>query len=191
MTLGRALEGNRPDVVTVPMLSWLLDGAAPDRLGGLMGAGLRLKPEGGHTLVVATGTLRGITTCLALWPRRGVSVLVADADYSHAQLCKSAMLRWRRKIRRVRTWWLDAQPVDEVRSGDRVELLLRESAWPFPYFSGHARPAGPDASGAVEVLAGIDWQHRPATLIRAPSILTGPHAALTADIGDSAFREVP
>jgi hypothetical protein len=120
-----------------------------------------------------------------------VSVLVAEAGYSHAQLWTAAMRRWRRESRNVRRWWLDGQALDEVRAGNKVELLLRESAWPFPYFCGSATRARPVRAGALEILTGIDWQHRPVTFTRAAATLTGPHAALTADVRESAFEATP
>jgi hypothetical protein len=138
-------------------------------------------------MLVTTGSLCGRTTCLAVWPRRGVSVLVADAAFSHTQLSNAAARQWRRAGRKVRTWWLDGQAVDEIRIGDEVELLLHSSGWPFPFFSGRAQPAQPNAAGALEVLTGIDWQHRPVTLTRTASALTGTNAVLTADVGASAF----
>jgi hypothetical protein len=80
--------------------------------------------------------------------------------------------------------------VDEIRAGEAIDLLLRESRWPYPYFAGRARAAEPKDPGVLEVLAGLDWQHRPVTLTRTASNLIGPHAALSLDVRDSAFERV-
>lgn len=181
VALGEAIAGDNPVVVSTQMLSCLLERATPDSTGALLGAGLRLQPDRKrHRLLVATGTLHDKTTCLAVWPRRGISVLVADAGYSHADLWTRAILQWRRPAKVVRTWWLDGQPVDEVRAGDTTELLIEESAWPFPYFSGRAGPGG---------LTGIDWYGRAVTLRRGSSTLTGPYGTLTSEPRESAYRE--
>lgn len=178
--LAAALAGRRPDVVSGKMIELLLECAVADGTGGALGAGLRLHREGAHLTLLCSGTILGHTTCVLVWPRRGASVLVANAPVGHRVLRDEAVQRWRRP-EVVRSWWLDGQEVVEVRSGDRVELLVNESMWPFPLFAGSARNG---------TLAGLDWQGDPLVLTDRGSELAGADVLLTAVSSESAFRAV-
>lgn len=176
--LAAALAGNRPEVVTGKMIELLLEGAIADGAGGALGAGLRIHRVGAHLTIMCSGTILGHTTCILVWPRRGTSVLVANAAVDHRLLRDEAVERWQRR-EEVRSWWLDGQEVKEVRSGDEVELLITESMWPFPLFAGRA------GNGT---LAGLDWQGDPLILTDRGNELAGADLLLTAVSGESAFR---
>lgn len=180
MTLARALDGRRPDVVTWPMLAMLLDTAIPVNGGTHLGAGIRTHHIGQHRVLLSTGTISNWTTCVLIWPRRGSSILVAEAGYSHDALRDAAVQHWRRDDATVRTWWWDGQEIIELRHGDHVELVLRETTWPFPIFSGQA---GNDHS-----LVGVDWCGRPLRLLRRGDSLLGPDLRVTADVAGSAYQ---
>ena len=177
MTLARALDGHRPDVVSWPMLALLLEGAIPGRDGAYLGAGIRTHPAGHHRVLVSTGTIRDRTTCVAFWPRRGASVLVAEAGCDHDLLWRAAAARWQRDDAPARTWWWDGQEVVELRHGDAIDLVLRETTWPSPLFSGRADG---------ERLVGVDWRGAPLELLDRGDALVAPGMRLTADVGDSA-----
>ncbi|MBM7789666.1 serine hydrolase domain-containing protein [Tenggerimyces flavus] len=176
--LAAALAGHRPDVVSGKMIELLLECAVADGSGGALGAGLRIHREGAHLTLMSSGTILGHTTCVLVWPRRGASVLVANAAVDHRVLRDEAVERWQRR-EVVRSWWLDGQEVMEVRSGNEVELLIAESMWPFPLFAGRARN---------RTLAGLDWQGDPLVLTDRGSELAGADLLLTAVPGESAFR---
>jgi CubicO group peptidase (beta-lactamase class C family) len=182
MTLARALEGRRPEVVTWPMLALLLEGAVSDGDGAQLGAGIRTHAVRRHRLLVSTGTLGGRTTCVAVWPRRGASVLVAEEGYSHDALWQAAAARWRRDDAPARTWWLDGQKVLQLQDGDAIELLVGETTWPFPLFSGRADG---------RTLVGVDWRGEPLELLDEGDALVGPGMRLTADVDDSAAPGQP
>lgn len=179
MTLARALEGRRPDVVTWQMLALLLEGATPDAAGAHLGAGIRTHAAGHRRVLVSTGTIRDRTTCVAVWPRRGASVLVAEAGCDHDALWRAAAHRWHRDDAPARTWWWDGQEVVELRHGDEVDLVLRETTWPFPLLSGRA---------TGRTLAGVDWRGTPLELVDRGDALVGPGIRLAADVADSAAR---
>ena len=178
MTLARAIDGRRTDVVTWPMLALLLDAAIPDHKGAHLGKGIRTHPIGHHRVLVSTGTIRNRTTCVTVWPRRGASVLVAEAGYSHDSLWQAASHRWHRDDKPARTWWWDGQAVIELRHGDQVELVLRETTWPFALFSGRTQG---------QTLVGIDWRGEPLELLDEGETLGGTGMRLTADVADSAY----
>lgn len=177
MLLARALEGHRPDVVTWPMMALLLKQAVPVDRGGCLGAGIRVHRVRHHRVLVSTGTLRDRTTCLVAWPSRGSSVLVAEAGYSHDALREAGAQHWRRDGASCRTWWWDGQEVVEVRHGEAVDLLLRETTWPYALFSGQARDRR---------LVGVDWRGEPLELLDRDGALIGPDMVLTANVADSA-----
>ena len=177
VTLGQALAGLRPEVVPWSVLALLLDTLVPSGRGELLGAGVRTCRIGMHQVLVSSGTLLDHTTCLVAWPRRGTSVFVAAGAADHAVLRDLATARWLRD-EQDRRWWWDGQEVHELRHGSEVELVLRETTWPYPLFAG--RRDG-------DVLTGIDWQGRAVTLTDHDRTLTGPGIALTADLGDSAW----
>jgi CubicO group peptidase (beta-lactamase class C family) len=177
MTLARAIDGRRPGVVTWPMLVKLLELTIPDHSGAHFGAGIRTHRVGYHSVLVTTGTVRNRTTCITVWPRRGTSVLVAEAGQSHDSLWRAATLRWRRDDTPARTWWWDGQAVIELHHGDKVELLLSQTTWPFPLFSGRAKG---------QTLIGVDWCGRPLELLDQGDSLIGAGTRLTADVADSA-----
>lgn len=176
--LAAALAGHRPDVVTGTMIELLLEGAIADGAGGALGAGLRIHREGAHLTIMSSGTILEHTTCILVWPRRGASIVVANATVDHSLLRDEAVERWQRR-EEVRSWWLDGQEVKEVRSGDQVELLISESMWPFPFFAGRERNG---------TLTGLDWQGHPLVLIDRGSELAGADLLLTAVSGKSAYR---
>ena len=178
MTLARAIDGQRSDVVTWPMLALMLEEAIPDHTGACLGAGIRTHPLNDHRVLVSTGTIRNRTTCLMVWPRRGASILVAEAGYSHDSLRDAATLQWRRDDTHARTWWWDGQEVIELRHGDKIELVLRQTTWPFALFSG--RPSD-------QTLIGVDWRGQPLELLDRGDALVGPGIVLTADVSDSAY----
>jgi CubicO group peptidase (beta-lactamase class C family) len=179
MTLAGALDGREPDVITPTMLSLLLETVTPGRDGTSIAAGLRVHPVGASRVLVSTGTILDRTTCIVVWPRRGASVLVADRSSRHDLLRDAAIGHWRRDDTPVRTWWWDAQEVLELRHGpDIIELLLVETSWPFPLFSGRLCDEG---------LVGVDWRGAPLTLANHHSALVGDSLVLTADAADSAY----
>ncbi len=172
MTLARALDGRRPDVVSLPMLARLLAGAIPDRDGVHYGAGIRTHAIGYHRVLVSIGHIRDHRTCVAVWPRRGASVLVAEAACDREALWQAAAAPWRRDDALVRTWWWDAQAVLQLQHGDEVDLALSETTWPFPLFSGRADG---------RTLVGVDWRGAPLELHDRGDALAGPGIRLTAD----------
>jgi CubicO group peptidase (beta-lactamase class C family) len=178
VTLARALNGDHPAVVTGSMLTLLLRSTVPASDGVDLSPGLRSQRVGLHRVLAATGTIRDRTTCVALWPRRGASVLVAEAGYSHDALVDSAVQRWQRNDEAARSWWWDGQEVIELRFGDQLELRLRETVWPFALFTGRA------ARGRYR---GIDAAGSPLELAHCGDALVAPGMLLTADVGDSAF----
>jgi CubicO group peptidase (beta-lactamase class C family) len=178
MTLARAIDGHQPDVITWPMLALMLETAIPDQRGSCLGAGLRTHAVGAHRVLVSTGTIRDRTTCMTVWPRRGCSVVVAEAGYSHDSLRDTATDRWRRADTLVRTWWWDGQAVIELRHGDEVELLMRETTWPSALFSGRR---------SDETMIGVDWRGQPLELFERGVALIGTGMVLTADVSHSAF----
>jgi CubicO group peptidase (beta-lactamase class C family) len=182
MTLGRALDGRRPDVVSWPMLGLLLEGASADRDGVHYGAGIRTHAIGRHRVLVCIGHIGDHRTCVAIWPRRGVSVLVAEADCDRELLWQAAANRWKRDDAPARTWWWDAQEVVQVHDGDAVELVLRETTWPYPLFAGRAHG---------QTLVGVDWRGAPLELLDQGEVLEGAGIRLTADIADSAAAGQP
>jgi hypothetical protein len=177
MTLARALDGRRPDVVTWPLLARLLEGAIPDRDRVHHGAGIRTHAVGRHRVLVSIGHIRDRRTCIAVWPRRGASVLVAEAGCDRDALWRTAAGRWQRDDALARTWWWDGQEVVQLQDGDAVELLLGETTWPFPLFSGRAHG---------RTLVGVDWRGEPLELLDRGEALVGAGIRLTADVADSA-----
>ncbi|HTE60075.1 MAG TPA: serine hydrolase domain-containing protein [Solirubrobacteraceae bacterium] len=180
--LGAALDGASPAVVGVREVELLLHGGAALPDGTVWGAGVRTVPVGPHRILVASGTMSDRTTALVAWPRRGVSVLVAQRGAAHDELRDAAVERWRRPEERHRSRWWDGQEVIEARSGSSVELLLRETGWPYPLF------AGGEDSG---VLRGVDERGRPRELARRGDEIVGPGIRLTPSVGDSAFGGRP
>lgn len=177
MALARAIGGHRPDVVTWRMLSLLLTPAAPGPGGACLGAGIRTQRIRRHRVLVSTGTISDRTTCVAVWPRRGCSVLVAERGYSPESLWRAAARRWRRSDARIRTWWWDGQEVTELRHGETVELVVAETTWPFPIFAGQAHGRR---------LIGVDWRGDRLELVDSDDILVGARLRLTSDVADSA-----
>lgn len=175
--LAGALAGHRPDVVSWEMIRLLLEGGVADGAGGVLGAGVRTHRVGAHVTLMSSGTILGHTTCVVAWPRRGASVLVAPASVDHGTLRDAAVDRWRRHDT-ARSWWWDGQEVVELRCGDRVELLIPETAWPFPLFAGRA-------AGAT--MSGVDWRGDRLDLTDRGSALVGPGMVLTATADASAF----
>lgn len=180
-TLARALDGRRPDVVSWPMLALLLEGAVPDGDGVHYGAGIRTHAVGRHRVLVSIGHVGDHRTCIAVWPRRGASILVAEAEYDREALWQAAAGRWRRDDALARTWWWDGQEVLQLQHGDAVDLVLDATTWPFPLFSGRADG---------QALAGVDWRGESLELHDQGDALTGPGIRLTADVDDSAATEV-
>ena len=178
VTLGRALDGQHPDVVTWPMLELLLESGVPDSTGGRLGPGLRTESIGLHHVLASTGTIRDRTTCVLVWPHRGISVIVAETGYSHQALRDAASQRWERADIEARSWWWDGQEVVEFRFADEVELRLRETTWPRALFVG--RDSGRSWTG-------VDGFGRPVELDDRGTALTGPGMLLTAGMNDSAF----
>jgi CubicO group peptidase (beta-lactamase class C family) len=178
MTLARAIDGHRPDVVTWPMLALLLEAAIPDHTGAQLGAGLRTHGVGHHRVLVSTGTIRDRTTCIAVWPRRGASVLVAEAGYSHDLLWQAAARQWHRDDTPARTWWWDGQAVIELRHEDMIDLVVAETTWPFALFSGRADG---------QTLVGVDWRGEPLELLDRGEALVGTGIRLTGAVDDSAY----
>jgi CubicO group peptidase (beta-lactamase class C family) len=176
-TLGRALDGRRPDVVTWPMLALLLEGAIPDPDGVHYGAGIRTHAVGHHRVLVSIGHVGDHRTCIAVWPRRGISVLVAETDCDRDLLWQAAAGRWQRDDAPARTWWWDGQEVVQLQDGDAVELLLGQTTWPYPLFSGRAHG---------QTLVGVDWRGAPLELLDRGEVLEGAGIRLTADVDDSA-----
>ena len=177
--LGGALAGARPEVVTTSVLAMLFESAVPSADGRELGPGIRSQLVGFSRVVAATGTISDRTTCLAVWPRRGVSVLVAEVGYDHDSLVDAALQRWRRADRQVGSWWWDGHEVIDVRCGDDVELRMRETRWPFALFTGRA------VAGA---LVGVDARGAPMQLSVRGDSLVGPQMVLTQRVGDSAYR---
>lgn len=180
MTLARALGGHRPDVVTWRMLSQLLAPAVPDSTGACLAAGIRTHRVRRHRVLVSTGTIGELTTCVLAWPRRGYSVLVAERGYSHEALWQTAAARWDESEPQVRTWWWDGQEVTELRHGRMVELIMNETTWPFAVFSGEVRDGR---------LRGVDWRGDQLELLDEGDVLAGTHLRLTSDAADSAHAE--
>lgn len=181
ITLGQAIDGSRPDVVSWPMVALLLEGAIPRRDGAHLGAGVSTHGVGRHRMVMCAGTIRDRTTCVAIWPRRGVSVLVAEAGRDHDALRQIAARRWDRDDALARTWWWDGQEVAQLQSGDEVDLVLNETTWPFPLFSGRARGGR---------LVGVGWRGEPLELRERGDALIGAGIRLTAAVADSAATEL-
>ena len=181
MTLARALDGRRPDVVSWPMLALLLEGAIPDRDDVHYGAGIRTHAVRHHRVLVSMGHIRDHRTCVAVWPRRGASVLVAEAGCDQDALWRAATRRWQRDDVRVRAWWWDGQEVVQLQDGDEVDLVLGETTWPFPLFSGRADG---------RTLVGVDWRGAPLELLDRGEALVGTGIRLTADVADSAAAAV-
>jgi CubicO group peptidase (beta-lactamase class C family) len=179
MTLGCALDGGNPKVVTPEMLALMLESATPDGAGSYLCAGIRTHPVGPHRVLVSSGTILGWTTCLIVWPRRGYSLLLAEAGYSPDSLRDVALGKWKRSDTVANTWWWDGQEVVELRSGDDVELRLRETTWPFPLFSGR---------GAGNKLLGVGASGQALALRRLKDSVVGPSLLLTRDSTKSAFR---
>lgn len=177
MTLARALDGRRPDVVSWPMLALLLEGAIPDRDDVRYGAGIRTHAVRHHRVLVSTGQIGDRRTCVTVWPRRGASVFVAEAGCDPDALWLTAVRRWQRDDVLVRTWWWDGQEVVQLQDGDEVDLVLSETTWPFPLFSGRAHG---------QTLVGVDWRGAPLELLERGGELVGNGIRLTADVGDSA-----
>jgi CubicO group peptidase (beta-lactamase class C family) len=180
-TLARALDGRRPDVVTWPMLALLLEGAVPDSDGVHYGAGIRTHAVGRHRVLVCIGHILDRRTCVAVWPRRGASVLVAEAACDRDELWRAAAAPWRRDDAPVRTWWLDGQAVMQLQHGDEVDLVLDETTWPFPLFCGRADG---------RTLTGVDWRGMPLELHDEGDALAGTGIRLTADVDASGATEV-
>lgn len=178
MTLAYALSGSNPDVITFEMLALMLKCTAVDSSGSLLGAGLRIHQHGQHRLLVSSGTISHHATVVAAWPRRGASVLVAETGYSHNLLQELAVLQWRREDVKACTWWWDGHEVTELRHADHADLIIRESRWPFPLFTGRV-------IGSTYV--GVDWRDEPLELRHQGSSLVGPGIVLTADVMDSAY----
>lgn len=178
MALARAIEGDRPDVVTRPMVALLLEATTPDPSGALVGAGIRTQGVGHHRVLVSSGTIRDRTTCITIWPQRGASVLVAERGYRHDVLWQAAARHWQRDDRPARTWSWDGQEVVELRHDDMVDLVLGETTWPFALFSGRADG---------ETLTGVDWRGEPLELLDRGETLVGPGIRLAAQLEDSAW----
>lgn len=176
-TFAGALEGRRPDVVSWRMLALLLDGAIADGDGVHYGAAIRTHAVGRHRVLVCIGHVGDRRSCVAVWPRRGASIVVAEAACDRDAMWRWAAERWRREDAHARTWWLDGQEVAELRHGDEVELLLGETTWPYPLFSGRDRGG---------TLAGVDWRGEPLELDDRGAALVGAGVRLTADVDDSA-----
>ena len=179
MTLARAIDGHRPAVITRPMLALLLAAPIADGGGAYFGAGIRTHRVRHHRVLVSTGTILNRTTCITVWPRRGASVTVAEAGYNHDELWRAATLQWRRDDTPARTWWWDGQAVIELRHRDEIELVLHETTWPFPLFSGHAQ-------GNTHI--GVDWSGQPLELLDRGDALVATGLRLTADVADSAYE---
>lgn len=178
VTLGRALNGDHPAVVTGSMLTMVLQSTVSRPDGVELGAGIRSRRVGPHRVIGATGTIRDRTTGFTVWPDRGASVVVAEVGYDHDALVDAAVQRWRRDDERVGSWWWDGQEVVELRFGDDVELRLLETSWPFALFTGRA---------VGSALVGIDANRVALELVRDGDSLVGPGIRLTAHVGDSAF----
>lgn len=177
MALARAMGGHRPEVVTWRMLSLLLTPATPGPSGACLGAGIRTERIGRHRVLVSTGTISDRTTCVAVWPRRGFSILVAERGYSHESLWRAAARRWHRSNLRKRIWWWDGQQVIELRHGETVELVVEETTWPFPIFAGQAHGRR---------LIGVDWRGDHLELADRGDVLVGDQMRLTSKVEDSA-----
>lgn len=178
MTLAVALSGAQPEVVTPQMLAMMLESPSTDSSGALLGAGVKVHRLANHGVLICSGTISGHTTALTVWPRRGASVMVAEAGYSHDLLRDMAILRWSREDLVARTWWWDGQEVAEVRHGNEVELVVQGSPWPFPVFSGHSTGTS---------LVGVDWRGKPLELQHRVATLVGPGIVLAANLMDSAY----
>jgi CubicO group peptidase (beta-lactamase class C family) len=178
MTLARAIDGHRPDVVTWPMLALLLEAAIPDNDGAHLGAGIRTHAVRHHRVLVSSGTIRNLTACVTVWPRRGASVLVAEAGIHHEQLWQAAARQWQRDDTLGRTWWWDGQAVIELRHEDMIDLVLGETTWPFPLFSGRADG---------QTLVGVDWRGEPLELRKRGEALVGNGIRLAAEVEHSAY----
>jgi len=178
MTLARALDGRRPDVVSWPVLALLLEGAIPDRDDIHYGAGIHTHAVRHHRVLVSMGQIRDRRTCIAVWPRRGASVLVAEADIDREELWQAAAHRWQRDDTLGRTWWWDGQAVVELRHGEMIDLVVGETTWPFPLFSGRADR---------QTLVGVDWRGEPLVLRERGETLVGNGIRLVADVEDSAY----
>lgn len=181
MTLARGIDGHHGDVVTRSMLRLLLQAAAPGPDCVWFGAGIRTHRFRDHRVLVTTGTILDRTTCVTVWPGRGASVLVADAGYSHDALWHAAAVKWHPDNTQVRSWWWDGQEVVEFRHGDEIELTLRETSWPFPFFSGRATGRS---------IIGADWAGTPVQLVDRGDALVGDGFRFTADVTRSAFHGV-
>lgn len=177
MRLARALDGDRPEVIDGAVLALLLDAPTPDHHGSLFAAGIRTHFVDPHRVLVSSGTIRNRTTCLTVWPRRGASIVVTEAGHSHDDLRDEGVRRWTRD-ETARTWWWDAQQVVERRHGAEVDLVLRETTWPFPLFTGRAQG---------RTLDGVDWRGRPLRLEDRGDELAGPGLLLTAEVTGSAY----
>ena len=176
-TLGAALGGDRPDVVGQDELAQLLRSGTSLPDGTVWGAGIRTVPVGPHRILFASGTISDRTTGLVVWPRRGVSVLLAQRGLPHETLRDAGIERWRRPDE-LHTWWWDGQEVVEARHGASVDLVLRETGWPIPVFS------GVESAGR---LRGRDHTGMPRTLVRSDARLAGPGIHLVAAVEDSAY----
>lgn len=178
MLLARALEGHASGIVTRPMVAMLLDGAVPANRGGYLGAGIRILRVRHHRVLVSTGTIRDRTTCIVAWPGRGSSVLLADRSYSHEALSDAGVNHWRPHSAASRSWWWDGQEVVELRHDGVVELVLQETSWPYPLFTGQAQE---------DLLVGVDWRGQPLVLTDRGGALIGQGTVLTASAADSAY----
>lgn len=178
MLLARALEGHASAIVTRPMVAMLLDSAVPADGGGYLGAGIRIRRAHHHRVLVSTGAIRDRTTCLVAWPGRGSSILLADRGYSHEALSDAGVNHWRPHSAASRSWWWDGQEVVELRHGGVVELVLRETTWPYPLFTGRVQE---------DRLVGVDWRGQPLVLTDRGGALIGQDVVLTASAADSAY----
>jgi hypothetical protein len=66
----------------------------------------------------------------------------------------------------------------ELRHEAMVDLVLAETTWPFPLFSGRAHG---------QTLIGVDWRGEPVELVARAEALVGPGLRLAADVRDSGY----
>lgn len=180
LLLGAALDVRDDDVITGEAWRLLLNDAVPAADGRLLGPGFTVSPVGPHRVITSHGTLGGHTTCLVIWPRRGTSVLVTTRGHSADELRRVGTRHWSLEPTGEATWWLDGQRVHEVESGNRVELLLEETSWPFPLFAG-ARSRGDE-------LVGVDWAGRDTVVARSDGALWSARVRLVDRLDHSAFQ---
>lgn len=178
LLLGAALDGDRDDVITPGVLRRLFSGCTPALTSRrLLGPGFTIRQLGERAVIISAGIMAGNATCLAVNPRREIAVV--SAPYCPLGDIESlAIDPWVAPSEVSHRWWLDGQEVLELSDAPWVDLVLPETSWPFPLFSGE-RVDG--------VLRGRDWLGRNRELIETDKWIRGPELSLSATPIASAY----